>query len=347
VAAAAVTLPRWPATRALPAALALLVLGLGSVAAFRERLLPFPDAGALLATAGRIGDVVRGAQPELASPLTRVRLGVALREFTANTAFAAGLSSLEGYAVPTRRFAALVFALRGERYEPTAVFFTMAPDDRAWRVLRQLYNVTWEVPAPSSGRLTVSPLGPTAGPAWFSVSLERARDLPALAAELRAAGERLHERAVDVLWVDGSDAIAATVPAVVRDTRCGAARVQRVHAPRRAREIVATVTTPATCPLTLAMNFTEDLRAVAVFADGHQQSLTVFPGYGALASMIVPAGSAEVRVHVEPPRLPWPAVWAGLGVAGCVAAAALGASRIERSSGSRATRIERSGHSKL
>jgi hypothetical protein len=293
------------------------------VAAFRERLLPFPDPGALVGTASRIGDAVRGAQPELASPLTRVRLGFALRAFATNTAFAAGLSGLEGYAVPTRRFAALVFALRGERYGPTAVFFTMPPDDRAWPVLRQLYNVRWEAPTPSAGQLTVSPLGPTAGPAWFSAALERAPDLPALAAELRAAGERLHARAVEVVWVDGSDA-TATGPAASRDPRCGAARVQRVHAPRRASEIAATVTTPETCPLTLAMNFTEDLRALAVFADGRQQPLPVFPGYGALASVIVPAGTAEVRVHIEPPRLPWPAAWVGLGLVCCVAAAALG-----------------------
>ena len=325
LAAAAVVPPRWRRWPAIPAVIVVLVLGACSVAAFRERLLPFPDAASVLAEAARLGDTARRAKPELGSSLTRVRLDLSVPALVTNTAFAAGLSGLEGYAVPPRRFAALLFALRGDRYESTAVFFALPPGDRAFPILRQLYNVTWEVALPSRSRLALNPLGPAAGPAWFSASVARVRDLAALAGELRAAGEGLHRRAGEVLWLDGADPLTAraALPAAL-DRGCRDARVLSVEAPWRARQIVARTETTAACPLTFAMNFTEDLRASAVLGDGRRLSVAVFPGYGALASVLAPAGATEIRVHAEPPRLPWAPAWAALGLACCAGAAVLG-----------------------
>ena len=307
---------------ALTAVVLVLVLGAGSVAAFRERLLPFPDAAALLAEAGRLGDTVRRARPELASPLTRVRLELAVPAFATNTAFAAGLSSLDGYGVPTRRFAALVFALRGHRLESTAVFFNLPPADRAFPVLRQLYDVAWQVTVPARGRLSLEPLGPTAGPAWFSASVARVSDPTALARVLTSESAALHQRATAVLWLDDADPLTgrAALPATL-DGRCREARVSSVEAARRGREVVVRTETAAACPLTLAMNFTEDLRATARLADGRSVTAPVFPGYGALASVSVPAGTVQVRVHAEAPRLPGAAAWVALGLACCGGAA--------------------------
>ncbi len=322
LAAGGVVWLRWRQGPAVSAVIVVLVLGVGSVAAFRERLLPFPDAGGLLAEAGRLGDTVRRAKPELASPLTRVRLDLAMPAFATNTAFAAGLSGLEGYGVPTRRFSALLFALRGERYESTAVFFALPAGDRAFPVLRQLYDVTWEVSLPSRGRLALNPLGPAAGAAWFSASLARTSDLASLVRELRAAGDALHQRAAEVLWLDGSDSRVAGAPLPPALERgCRDARVAHVEAAPRGRQVVARTATAAACPLTFAMNFTEDLRATTVFGDGRRRPVPVFPGYGALATVTVPAGAIEVHVRAEPPALPWPMAWVVLGVACCAAAA--------------------------
>ena len=61
--------------------------------------------------------------------------------------------------------------------------------------------------------------------------------------------------------------------------------------------------------------FTEDLRAWAIVAGGRVVDLPVFPGYGALASVIVPAGATDVHLRAEPPRLPFAGAWMGLGLA--------------------------------
>jgi hypothetical protein len=119
-----------------------------------------------------------------------------------------------------------------------------------------------------------------------------------------------------VLWIDGSDPLAthADVPAT-RDPRCRDARVLAVVAPRRAHQIVATTSTAAACPVTFATNFTEDLRATAVLADGRRVDLVPFPGYGALTSVEAPAGTAEIRLRAEPPTLPFAIGWVALGLA--------------------------------
>jgi len=156
-----------------------------------------------------------------------------------------------------------------------------------------------------------------------------------LARELRAAGDALHQRAAEVLWLDGSDPLAAGAalpPALERG--CRDARVAHVEAAPRGLQVVARTATAAACPLTFAMNFTEDLRATAVLGDGRRLPVPVFPGYGALATVTVPAGATEVHVRAEPPGLPWPMAWTVLGVA-CCAAAALSSWRGRRTSGER------------
>src|SRR5262249_30180603 len=52
----------------------VIALGVASVSAFHERLPPLQDGGALLGEANTIGNAVRQGKPELASPLSRVRL---------------------------------------------------------------------------------------------------------------------------------------------------------------------------------------------------------------------------------------------------------------------------------
>jgi hypothetical protein len=301
---------------ALPIAMLVLVLGVASVGGFRERLLPFPEPLRYFAEADTLGGAVRRIKPDLDSTLNRVRLDLEIPVFTVNSAYAARLSSLDGYGTPTRRFSQLVFALRSDRYEPTAIFFKLPAGDPAFAVLRQLYNVGWNVTRPAPGQLALSPLGPTAGSAWFSASTVRLENLAAVARELRGAGETLGRRTKEVLWIDDSDLLAARadVPATI-DERCREARILAVDAPHRGHAIVATISTDATCPFTFATNFTEDLRVTVVLASGRRAALNPFPGYGALTSVIAPAMATEIRLQAEPPRLPLAIGWVALGLA--------------------------------
>jgi hypothetical protein len=293
----------------------LLSLGIASVSAFQERLLPPQDGEALLREATAIGDAARQAGPELASPLCRARLDLEIPAFAVNTAFASGLSSLDGYHFPTRRFAALLFALRGARYEPTGVYFKLAPDEPAFGVLRHLYNVAWQASLVGRGRLEVKRLEPTPGPAWFGASVVREENLESLARRLLADRDGLHQRLVDTLRIVASDpfvAAAALPPSL--DPACRQAAVTDVRSDGRGAS--AKVQAGADCPLVFATNFAESLQATLVSEGGRKEAGRVFPAFGALAGVWVRKGTTQVLLEPAPARVAWGPlpVLLGLGV---------------------------------
>ena len=124
---------------------------------------------------------------------------------------------------------------RGDRYQPTANFFKLPAGDPAFAVLRQLYNVGWSVTLPARGRL-LNPLGPTAGPAWFSASttsrgrLDRAG--PRAPWRRRRAGPPCHAKCCG----STTPTLSRPAPTFRRplDSRRRDARVLKVTAPRRA-----------------------------------------------------------------------------------------------------------------
>jgi hypothetical protein len=299
--------------RAVVAGAALLALGGGALGAFGERLLrPFADTDHLLARAAAMGDQVRAMRPELHSPLVRVSIAPEWPELGPNTAFAAGLSSLDGYFFPPRRLLALVAALRGQPYNPSGFVLRLDAARASDRVLLQLYDVAWqgraaggpferaptapeEVPTArtrSPPPMDVVPLLATAGPAWFAAEVRPVDSIHAVAAALRAEGDALHQRARAITWLDASDAATHGLPAP--DAACAQARVRAVRA-TRAGLMSMSVETPAACPLVVAASYAGPLRARALTPGGWQPA-RMFPAYGALLGIWVPATATEVEV---------------------------------------------------
>ena len=282
----------------------------GSLAAFQERLLPFVPGQVALARAEWIGKAVVGGWPSLASPLVRATVGPE-RDFEANTALAARLSSLEGYFFPSRRFVELVCALRGQSYQPNQLIVRLPEDHPTSRPLFQLYDVGWRIrTGPGESRaLEVSPLPMPAGPAWFSADFMRTTSFASIGRALLRLGDRVGELAHQRMWLVTDDPAvrAAPLPQVV-DGRCAAARVIEVKASRGGRGASATVSVPADCPLTFAMSYAETLRATAV-GPGGRRPAAVLPAYGSLTGVWVPQGTEEVVVEAVPPAAPWPTAW--------------------------------------
>lgn len=299
-----------PAGQALALPVVLALSG-GSLGAFQERLLPYPDAEALLASARLEGEAARRAEPALARPLVRVALETDRHPLGANRAFAAGLAGLDGYAFPQRRFVALVRALRGEPYSPNALLLRFHEAYLPSRVLFQLYDVAFalEDDAPRASS-RVKRRGPTAGTAWFPSELVEDPRVEDLAAALLEWGDDTHAQARRTLRIVAADPAwrgrALAVPA-----ECASARAGAVEAMGTALRV--DVETPSGCPLVLATNYAEGLEARGL-ADGVESRLSTFPAYGALLGVEVKAGAT--RVEVRPRR--WPPGWtlpmAGVGL---------------------------------
>jgi hypothetical protein len=291
--------------RRLPVPALLLVLAGLSVCAFRERLLPFMDGGRLLDAAAALGASVRRAQPTLGPGLERVSLDADLPGLQPNTAFAAGLSSLDGYQVPTRRFLELAHVLAGERYQPTVVFMRFPPGDA---VLDALYDVRWRVTFTAAGQVSVAAIGlGTAGAAWIPERLETLPSVPALVARLRAVGGTVADEVRRTLFLVGEDERRSSLaghPSI--DQSCASARVLGLRSD--GSSVLVSVESPAPCALVLATNYVERLHA-RVVSEGSSLEAPVFPAYHSLAAIWMPPGR---HVVVVGPRVrESPGAWLG------------------------------------
>lgn len=305
---------RRPLLRTAAAALLLGLAG-GSVGAFGERLPAFEDTDALLTRARALGESVRRTHPGLSSPLARSRPSAALSPFGPNTAWAMRLSALDGYLFPNRRFVALVTALREHPYTAAAMLLRFPESYRSSWPLYRLFNVTSVVETLDPRGAVVRPLVQTAGPAWFSATVVPVSSPSALARRLRAESDTLHDRAHEIVWVVESDPfVAAAGPARLEGARCEGGRVDAIETALRGQHVRVRVAPSSPCPLTIAMSYAENLRAIGRARDGGVQPLVTFPAYGALLGVWVPDGVERVDIDLVPPELPFALAWRVLGI---------------------------------
>jgi hypothetical protein len=288
-----------PITPQLPVIAVACAVAAGGLAAFRDRLLPMPLADRSLQAMQEMGRRLKALRPELQSPLNRVSLGFEAPDFGPNTAFASGLSALDGYYFPSRRYIELFCALHKYEYQPNALLLRF-PASEAWtRPAFALYNVGWFLERTEASQLTGRRLAPTAGPAWFSQGLEPVPSFAALGRVLLDAGSDVATRAHQRLWIVSSDpALPATLPRQV-DPACASARVVSAAATPGRNGVRLTLETPADCPLAIAMDFVETLEAHATDASGSARRAMLFPACGSLTGVWVPAGTRDLLVEAR------------------------------------------------
>ena len=288
-----------PLVPGLPALAVGCGLAAGGLGAFRERLLPFPHADAALATAQDLGRRLKSARPELAAPLSRVSLGFESPDFGPNTAFASGLSALDGYYFPSRRYIELFSALHGYEYQPNALLLRFPASEPWTRPAFALYNVGWFLQKKGDAQLEGRRLGPTAGAAWFSQGFERVPSFAALGRVLLDADADVAARVRERLFlVDSDPALPAGLPRVV-EPACANARVLEVSETQHRAGVRVRLESPADCPLAVAMDFVETLHADVSGTDGRARPALVFPACGSLAGVWVPAGTRELVLEAR------------------------------------------------
>jgi hypothetical protein len=296
-----------------PALLALIAVS--SLISFQERLLPMSDEANLLVNLDAIRAKVVQSVPSAIGSLDRVHLAFQSPETSVNSGYAAGLSTLEGYWQPPKRFIQMFDALNGSPYISTSVFFAFQTESPAYKTLKQLYN-SRAVMEYANGDIRSGGIENTAGPAWFSSELEDATSIEALATTLKAAGDTLSALAHQKAWLIHSDPDVqrVNVPATINPL-CSGSTVDRVEAPYGSQQIRLYVTAKADCPLTVATNY------VSAMQESH--GYKVFPIYGSLTGVWVPANASEVTIEVTAAHPTWAIVGYYLGIASLLAALCL------------------------
>ena len=300
--------------------LLLLVLASAGVSAFRERRIDFVNTEFLMKRPVEIGQKFKDRFPELDSSLTRVEFGFNIPYLSTGTAYQLGLSSLNANAFPPRRFAHLYWAIQGQPPNLMNVNWYVDENTKGFSILRQLYNVRYAARRDGS-QATLNRLGPTLGPAWFSGAFERSGSFDQIAQSLNHAEGGLMPHLSRVAYLlQGDDAIPNELQGKEVNPVCQSAQVKKVSAPIRSQRFELDVETPTDCPLTVAMNFATTLESRGFDSDGREVELKLYPAYGALTGVWVPA--SVKKVIIQPglilslwSRIAWVMGWLLLAVA--------------------------------
>lgn len=297
--------------------LLLPLIAVIGIAAFRHRV-PMLPADPIEQGPHALRAVVLAHAPEVAMPLARVQVHGAPAPYRMSTAWAAGVSSLDGVWYPPRRFLDLVSALEGAKLPPTACVFEFAGAPY-FSVLQQLFNVRYLINVRDG---VIRELPPTPGAAWFPSKLERVRTASDFVRALHARRQELRSAIGDSTWILDADAVP--LPANI-DARCGSARVTRISTDDVGQRAAFDITSPAHCVMVVATNYVSTFHASR---DG--QRLPVFPVNIALTGIAVPPGTSSIVLAPHVLVALWARFAQWLGIALLMAVVALrvrGASR--------------------
>ncbi|MEO5971599.1 MAG: hypothetical protein ABIQ95_16865 [Bdellovibrionia bacterium] len=274
----------------------LLILGLGSLMEFKDRLLPFKSESMLETAPSFVKQELYQQAPELKSSLTRIILDFEPEPYSFNRGYPSGISTLAGYFSPPARFLHLYFALADAPPQIMTQAFDFNESTPGYYPLRELYNVVYKA-REINGHYQVAQLAPNNNGAWFSKQLNSLPDMTQLALALKAQGKGLRNYLQNFAIYLTEDPLIkkAGLPKQVSPF-CSDAQVLEVIAPQHAQIVKLRVKSPENCPLTVSMNYVEILEAVGKSETGVLENLKVFPVNGALTGILVSKGTTSIEL---------------------------------------------------
>lgn len=278
----------------------LIFFGVCSVKAFSERLLTYSNEHSLIGIPESIRNDVFKTAPQLSSALTRAHLAFVIDSYQLNTGYPLGISTINGYLAPPKKFIDLFSALAGVEPSYINIYFDINLDDERFVPLRYLYNVAYNIVLNANGSLMISSLGPTLGEAWFSKSIVKMPYLSELAHTLIQNRDDLLAYTKDNLVVVGEEKEIQDFkfPASFSPD-CEHAQILSIHAPHWQQNIDLKVQTQADCPMTISLNYVHALKAVAKNQANQWQEIPLFPSYGALVGLVVPKNTTAINIFVS------------------------------------------------
>ncbi len=263
-----------------------LSLGLPSLTGFKERLLPPAVSFQTIDQLDTMRKQLLQAYPALYLPFIRNEVDLAWIGGGVNTAYWMGLSSLDGYWPPTRRFLELLEALEGKKLPKTTMYFKMSQYPTAYPYLSRLYNLKYQIHL-TGNQLQVRPLDTHGESAWFGAEMIRASSYEEIAQWIKANEKDLNRK----IALMSSDAF---------DTKknieeCVHSKVVSIQGTYRTQRAVVETQSSADCPLVVAANFSE----VLIVRNESKQILKTFPAYGALLGIWVPAGTKKIFIDAN------------------------------------------------
>ncbi len=297
----------------------LCILAFGSILATNERKLNFVEEKELTSKPQILKSQILKLAPDLIAPLNRVYLHLDIDFFNINTAYGLGLSSLDGYWFPNRRYLQLVSAIEGADYTSSLHYLHISTYQDAPNILKQLYNVIYDAYIENSQLVITHPTPDPAGQAWFSTDVRRLKDFNELAKELKSHGNNLGTKLHQTTWIVEEDSLSNSQAPVALSSACSKAEVRQIEAGHLQQLFKIQVSTPSDCILNVALNYSSELEAQGKIKESFQK-LIPLPVNGSLLGVRVPSGTTEVVIEAKVNQGVWTSISKIIGLVLIVAA---------------------------
>ncbi len=279
-----------------------LILGLGSIFAFKERYFPLIEMNVFNSQGERLREEILQNAPDLKSPFVRAKLDWVSPVYDINIGRFLDFSIPNGYFFPLERYSRLVQALNQMDYQATVIHFD-EPLKNIFDILQKIYNVQYVISLDSNRNIKIKNLPLTLGSGWFSSGITFVRSFDELGYLLRLyrnSTEKMGEAALTIqndLAVMNADLRESVNPI------CKNSKVKEMREGSTKQDFEIEVDNQADCPLTLSMNYANHMRASTHDFSSQSSPLKVFPSYGALTGIWVPKGVTKIhlRVELDPP----------------------------------------------
>ncbi|MGK5089706.1 hypothetical protein WDW86_19310 [Bdellovibrionota bacterium FG-2] len=286
----------------------LFLIALASLLSFKERTVPTLSLVDLEPRFSAVLADIQAHEPPLNSSLVRTTFDGNIAEFSSNSNWMLGVSSVNGYWFPLRRYLGLAMGLARIPADYTIVNLRFRTTDSDFDAVRKLYNVGYRVLIDEAGKYSLEKLAPTLGAAWFAAGIQKAPSMEELARRLTVDFGTL-------ALVDASDEVVQRMRVPEFENQaCKKSQASVLVATRGEQGVLLEVKNGvAGCPLAVSMNYMERLSAYVYFEDGwRERELNLFPIYGALTGILVPKikGHPSFRILIE--AVPFVPLWSRL-----------------------------------
>ena len=292
---------------------AAALLAFGCLMVNKERVLPYWSANQLISLNHKLGKEIIAKAPELSSPLHRAMISSDdLIIGGPHGPYLAGISTLDGYMVPTSRFGQLLEALNGRPIPSGIEIFHVASRSPEVEILMRLYNVCTNVSL-KNNELQIQKEHFCAGPAWLSQRLELMPNMAAIGSHLMAGGaeqERLRSLAVALSEDEQVTEALFASPAQA----CHGGTLGFMQSDSQKHVISLWEPTKGTCYFTLAVNFSDILKGRVMNTAGVWAKAETFPIYGSLLGLELPPDTAMIIIEAKADSTPWLPVFPWIGI---------------------------------
>jgi hypothetical protein len=261
-------------------------LAIAEMIAFNERLLPYRNTADVIPPISNIRNGIEKSGIQFSNSLNRSVFDLDINLVGVNQGALVGISTLEGYASPLRRFNELFFYTHNHEPVAAAMYFRdFGIGSPTFEIFGKLYNIQ-NIFALQQNKIYPNPNA--FGPVWISKNYILVDNFFTLSQKFK---ESLTKETAYLFRGDFDK-----FKPELSNLNCSSSQIDATETQLAGQIIKIKLKTEGLCLLTVSTNFSRPINITGLHKSGDQIKINAFPIYGALTGMVIPEKVMEIKL---------------------------------------------------